>query len=103
MNIQKGHKFLKANHFFRPEKTRGFRGELQKIKYPGSREKLVDSYMENSLTSGTKWDGLILARRAIFCCRDLALLAFNMRERMFLLCLIGMSDRNSTPPATMVS
>lgn len=47
--------------------------------------------------------GLIVDANWSFCAGVFALLALRRTERNFLLNLIGTSDINSTPPATMTS
>uniref|UniRef100_A0A8D9BUV9 Uncharacterized protein n=1 Tax=Cacopsylla melanoneura TaxID=428564 RepID=A0A8D9BUV9_9HEMI len=61
---------------------------------------------ENSATagsSGIKKSGLIVARSFNLSTGVLALLARRSRLLIFLECLIGISDMNSTPPATTTS
>lgn len=55
------------------------------------------------LTSGTKKFGLNVESNFSFSGTDLALLAFNRKLLILRLSLIGTSDMNSTPPATITS
>lgn len=71
-----------------------------------SAEYPIVSPEENSDTlgnSGMKKPGRIEASNPSLCCNVLALFALNNKLRIFLLCLIGISDINSTPPHTIVS